>query len=164
MTTEVEFIADVLGRLPAPARRRVAVAALDNGYSYPGAARERRILHFYSRYNDKTESFGATEEIYVHEAGHLLEDEFAPTDCWREAQVSDGEFISEYAAFDPGSGIAGDPSGPGGEDFAETYLCLRRAPASSGASAVGHRAHHPRDHPGPHRLHGRLGFGADRPE
>jgi len=131
LNTEVRHIAEVIGRLPALYRERVLVIALDGGYYFPGAHRDSRTVHFYSRYNDKMNSYGSIEEMYLHEAGHLLEDEYAVTDCWRDAQAADGEYISEYAASDPGSGVEGDPSGPGGEDFAETlvaYFALRWRP------------------------------------
>jgi len=131
MATEVEFIANALGRLPALYRERIQAASLDTGYWPPGAHRDSRTVHFLTRGNDRMESAGATEEMYLHEAGHLLEDEYATTDCWRNAQRSDGEYISVYAASDPGSTVAGDPSGPGGEDFAETlvaYFALRWRP------------------------------------
>lgn len=164
MASEVDFIANVIGRLPALYRDRIHVASLDAGYWPPSANRERRTVHFLTRGNDRMESEGATEEMYIHEAGHLLEDEYAITDCWRNAQQSDGEFISVYAASDPGSGIAGDPSGPGGEDFAETlvaYYALRWRPDRIT----------PEDRrtiretiPARIRCMDRWGFGAERPE
>lgn len=131
MTAEVEFIANVLGRLPALYRDRIRAASLDVGYWPPGANRDHRTVHFLTRGNDRMEAYGATEEMYIHEAGHLLEDEYATTECWRNAQAADGEYISVYAASDPGSGVEGDPRGPGGEDFAETlvaYYALRWRP------------------------------------
>ena len=131
MAAEVRYIAEVLGRLPSLYLGRILAASLDSGYWPPAANREHQMVHFLSRGNDRMNAVGAIEEMYLHEAGHLLEDEFAITDCWREAQISDGEFISVYAASDPGSGIEGDPSGPGGEDFAETlvaYFALRLRP------------------------------------
>ena len=128
---EVRYLADMIGRIPALMRERILVVTLDTGYSNVWANRGRREIRFHSRFNDKLESYGAAEEYLIHEAGHLLEDEYAATDCWREAQASDAEFISEYAASDPGSGVAGDWDGPGGEDFAETlvaYFGLRYRP------------------------------------
>ena len=120
MTAEVEFVANVIGRLPGAYIERIRIATLDAGYQVASANRERRTVHFHSRFNDKMESFGSTEEYYIHEAGHLFDDEFLDTDCWREAQISDGEFISEYAALVPDR-----------EDLAETliaYYALRYRP------------------------------------
>ena len=120
MRAEVEFIANVLGRLPSSYLRRIKVATLDAGYQVAAANRERQTVHFYSRFNDKMESFGATEEYYLHEAGHLFDDEFLDTECWRNAQRSDGNFISEYAA-----------SVPDREDLAESliaYYAIRHRP------------------------------------
>ncbi|MCY3844094.1 MAG: hypothetical protein OXH69_11190 [Acidobacteria bacterium] len=129
--TEVEWMAQMVGRLPSLMRSRIRVLTLETGYGGMWANRGRREVRFHTRFNDKLESYGAGEEYLIHEAGHLLEDEYAVTECWREAQRSDGEFISEYAASDPGSGRAGDWDGPGGEDFAETllaYYALRWRP------------------------------------
>ena len=160
---EVEFVANVIGRLPALYRERILVATLDIGYWPPAANRERQTVHFLSRGNDRMESVGSTEEMYIHEAGHLLEDEYATTPCWRAAQASDGEFISVYAESDPGSGMAGDPSGPGGEDFAETlvaYFALRWRP---GRISAGDRRTIRETIPARIRCMDRWGFGAERP-
>ena len=119
MAAEVEFVANVLGRLPNLLRRRIRAVSLDQGYYFAGAARRLQTLHFYTRLNDRMESVGATEETYLHEVGHLFEDEYMYTDCWRNARRRDGEVISEYAQVDPD------------EDFAETlvaYYALRYRP------------------------------------
>ncbi|MCY3736404.1 MAG: hypothetical protein OXG13_08410 [Gemmatimonadaceae bacterium] len=128
--TEVQHIAEVIGRLPELSRERILVAALDSGYYFPRSRPGPPDGPLLLPLQRQDELLGSTEEIYLHEAGHLLEDEYAVTDCWRNAQASDGEF-TEYAASDPGSGEEGDPSGLGGEDFAETlvaYVALRLRP------------------------------------
>ncbi len=163
MNTEARHIAEVIGRLPALYRRSIRVISLDAGYSHPGANRDRQTVHFYTRYNDKMNSYGSIEEIYLHEAGHLLEDEYATTACWRNAQKSDGEFISVYAASDAGSGIVDDPSGPGGEDFAETlvaYFALRWRPDRISAAD---RRTIQATIPARIRCMDRWGFGTERP-
>ena len=119
LAAEVEFVAHVLGRLPDLFGERILAASLDAGYSFAGAARHLQLLHFYTRLNDRMESIGATEETYLHEVGHLFEDEYMNTECWETARVSDGVPISDYAALDTE------------EDFAESlfaYYMVRYRP------------------------------------
>ncbi len=158
--TEAEYIASMVGRLPAVMRSRIRTITLDTGYGNMWANRERREIRFHTRFNDKLESYGAGEEYLIHEAGHLLENEFATKPCWRAAQRSDGEFISEYAASDPG-GTADDP---GGEDFAETlvaYFAIRYRP---GRLSPGTERTIKRTIPARIRCLDRLGLGSERPQ
>ncbi|MCY3843872.1 MAG: hypothetical protein OXH69_10070 [Acidobacteria bacterium] len=86
MVTEVTYLADMIGRLPGLMREAIGLVTLETGYGHVWANRQRREIRFHSRFNDKLESYGAAEEYLIHEAGHLLEEEYAVTDCWRSGR------------------------------------------------------------------------------
>ncbi len=175
---KVEEFALMLGRLPAVLLRRVRAVSIDVGYQTASANGTEFILHSTERMTKRLDNFycgsrpgttwcgkapggarGALEETYIHEAGHLFDDEYGHTRCWLNAQRSDGEFISRYARDNPGT--VGDP---GGEDFADSllaYFALRYRP---GRLDPAHRRLIRKTIPARIRCMDRWGLGAERPD
>ncbi len=165
---EVEYFARMLGRLPAILLQRVEKVSIDIGYQSAQANRERRTLHAFFRMNRRLEEFGcgarpgstrceyapnvgatgSAEEMYIHEAGHMLDDLYLDSACWRNAQKSDGEFISPVRAGLP------QPRGLG-----RVARGLLRAPIPTGPARPSPPARHPGDDPGAYPVHGSVGPG-----
>ena len=179
---EVERFALALGRLPAVLIRRVRAVSLDVGYSFASANGTEMVLHSTERMTERLVNFycvsrpgsmgcdsedpvsfpgGATgilEETYIHEAGHLFDDEYGLTSCWLNAQKSDGEFISLYARSQPGT-----EWDPGGEDLADSLLAYYALRYRPGRLDPAHRRAIRETIPARIACFDRWGFGVDRP-
>ena len=117
---EVDTYAPALGRLPAflmTNAREVEISALDA----PFQGNEAGLFHIYTGDGDELIRNGFLEEVLFHEAGHASLDRHHRNSAgWREAQNTDGVFISEYARDNPDR-----------EDVAESilpYFAVRSRP------------------------------------
>ena len=113
---DAEELADLfvkpLGRLPTAMRQRLSHLIIHSG---DHTAFGEHLGHFFVVYADNVRKRIAThdlEETVFHESVHAtLDAEWAKDAEWRQAQASDGAFITEYAA-----------KKPDGEDLAESAL------------------------------------------
>ncbi|MDE2838661.1 MAG: hypothetical protein OXL97_14335 [Chloroflexota bacterium] len=109
---EVDTYASALGRLPLFLLSRVDKVTINDGYElWGGNGQDRSILI----HTDKGREYiqeGFLEEVMIHEAAHVsLDGVHEYSQGWREAQVKDCGFISEYAREHPYR-----------EDVAESFL------------------------------------------
>ncbi len=117
---EVDAYAPALGRLPAflmTNAREVEISAVDAVFQ----GNEAGILHIYTGDGEELIRNGFLEEVLFHEAGHASLDRHHKNSAgWRQAQDTDGVFISQYARDHPDS-----------EDVAESilpYFAVRHRP------------------------------------
>ena len=98
---EVDSYAPALGRLPAflmTNAREVEISAVDAVFQ----GNEAGIFHIYTGEGEELIRSGFLEEALFHEAGHASLDRHHKNSAgWREAQDTDGVFISEYARDNP---------------------------------------------------------------
>ncbi len=91
-----------LGRLPAVMRWPLSHVVIHSG---DHAASGEHLGHFFAVYEDNVGARIDThdlEETVFHETVHVtLEALWAGSSVWRDAQASDGNFVTEYAAFSP---------------------------------------------------------------
>jgi hypothetical protein len=101
-----------VGRLPAVMRERLNRVVVQSG---DHTAFGEHLGHFFVVYEDNIHKRISThdlEETVFHESVHAtLDADWAESAEWQEAQVTDGAFITEYAA-----------EKPKGEDLAESAL------------------------------------------
>lgn len=101
-----------LGRLPAIMRHRLSHVVVHSGYH---AAFAEHLGHFFVLYADNIQARIDThdlDETVFHESVHAtLDADWSQSAEWLQAQESDGQFITDYAA-----------EKPDGEDLAETAL------------------------------------------
>jgi hypothetical protein len=101
-----------LGRLPTALREGVERLVVHRGGEDATAFSDRGLIVIYSDNATKRISTHDLEETIFHESVHAAWDErHAHSDAWREAQRSDGAFITRYAK-----------DNPDGEDLAESAL------------------------------------------
>ena len=98
---EVDTYAPALGRLPAflmTNAREVEISAVDAAFQ----GNEAGIFHIYTGDGEELIRNGFLEEVLFHEAGHASLDRHHKNSAgWRQAQDTDGVFISEYARDHP---------------------------------------------------------------
>ncbi len=98
---EVDTYAPALGRLPAflmTNAREVEISAVDEVFQ----GNEAGIIHIYTDSGEELIRNGFLEEVLLHEAGHASLDRHHKNSAgWRQAQDTDGVFISQYARDHP---------------------------------------------------------------
>lgn len=101
-----------LGKLPTSLRRGVERIVVHEGHEETTAFSDRGLIVLYSDNATKRISTHDLEETLFHESVHAAWDiPHADSPEWREAQESDGRFVTDYAR-----------KNPDGEDLAESAL------------------------------------------
>lgn len=109
---QVMRVAEPISLLPTELRRNIARVGFLDGESTAQADGGGEGIHVYASNVEIRENAMRFEETIFHESVHTsLDDEFARTEGWLNAQRSDGQFLTEYAADFPET-----------EDLAETAL------------------------------------------
>jgi len=109
-TLEAKKYAFIIGQLPASLRIGVNKIWIHQGVESFGGGFNAVLIH--TGQSAVYEGLGILEEVLIHEATHTsLDSTHATSSGWLNAQSSDVEFISTYAA-----------SSPSVEDLAESFL------------------------------------------
>jgi hypothetical protein len=95
------------GRLPRCVRQDVKALAIMTGYADWGGATDHIAIYSGNVY----ENLGLREEALMHEACHTSLPHFGSSREWRDAQMADPAFISNYARDNPER-----------EDIAESFV------------------------------------------
>ncbi|HET8899264.1 MAG TPA: hypothetical protein VFN09_10880 [Rhodanobacteraceae bacterium] len=115
------FYASVVGQLPQALRDDVHMLWIHRGDEAFGGGNQSLLIHTGAIAQSYIDT-GILEEALAHEASHTsLDDPLASSSAWLAAQAADLEFISTYAADNPGR-----------EDVAESFLVWLAARRSSG--------------------------------
>lgn len=117
---EAEKYSASIGRLPNALRRDVAKVLIHKGLEKFGGGGGGILIHT-GYAEDVYIPDGILEETLAHEACHTsLDADHARSPGWLQAQIDDGDFISEYAMWNPTR-----------EDIAESfvpYMAIRYRP------------------------------------
>ena len=110
---------EIIGKIPTYLRTMVETVWIHDGDEPFGGGNKNLLIHTIAA--EGYEQLGILEEVFLHEASHTsLDDLFEADPDWLKAQSFDGQFISTYAAENPGN-----------EDVAESlpmYFAIRHRP------------------------------------
>jgi hypothetical protein len=110
---------EIIGKIPTYLRTMVETVWIHDGDELFGGGGKNLLIHTIAA--EGYEKRGILEEVFLHEASHTsLDDLFKADPDWLKAQSFDGQFISTYAAENPGN-----------EDVAESlpmYFAIRHRP------------------------------------
>lgn len=131
---QADRIAEPIGLLPTELRQGIERVGFLGGDATAQADGGGEGIHVYAENVAVREGTGRFEETIFHESVHTsLDDQFASSDAWLDAQAADGAFLTAYAA-----------SQPEREDLAESALyawaLLHHADRVSEADAAAWRA------------------------
>ncbi len=88
--------AEIMGRLPIDLRVDLETITIHDGVEYFRGG--YKGIWIYTGQSSYYESDGILEEVFVHEGAHVsLDQKYAPSREWVNAQELDGNFISHYA-------------------------------------------------------------------
>ena len=88
--------AEIIGRLPIDLRVDLEIITIHDGVEYFRGGNNN--IWIYTGQSSYYESDGILEEVFVHEGSHVsLDQKYAPSREWVNAQELDGNFISHYA-------------------------------------------------------------------
>ena len=120
-----EKYSEIIGKIPTYLRTMVETVWIHDGdEKFSGGSKNKfgvGYLLIHTIAAEGYEQLGILEEVFLHEASHTsLDDLFEADPDWLKAQSFDGQFISRYAAENPGN-----------EDVAESlpmYFAIRHRP------------------------------------
>jgi len=88
--------AEIIGRLPTDLRIDLETITIHDGVEYFRGG--YKGIWIYAGQSSYYESDGILEEVFVHEGSHVsLDQKYAPSREWVNAQELDGNYISHYA-------------------------------------------------------------------